>query len=161
MKTGRALSSFVKQLVCITMVIIIILPIMLTFFASIKTGADMVNTSPLLPPPVERVTGANYAKVLGDKNLITGFKNTLVILAFSLELTDGRKVTFSLDVTDKLAELAAGGTLQLEGTIEIPAPTPTPPPYWPVPDPDPELTVGEITITGWEQVDGGDVDAAM
>ncbi len=84
MKTGRALSSFVKQLVCITMVIIVILPIMLTFFASIKTGADMVNTSPLLPPPVERVTGANYAKVLGDKNLITGFKNTLVILAFSL-----------------------------------------------------------------------------
>ncbi len=84
MKTGRALSSFVKQLVCITMVIIVILPIMLTFFASIKTGADMVNTSPLLPPPVERVTGANYAKVLDDKNLITGFKNTLVILAFSL-----------------------------------------------------------------------------
>lgn len=84
MKAGRALSSFVKQLVCITMVIIVILPIMLTFFASIKTGADMVNTSPLLPPPVERVTGANYAKVLGDKNLITGFKNTLVILAVSL-----------------------------------------------------------------------------
>ena len=89
------------------------------------------------------------------------FPKSKNILAFSLELTDGRKVTFSLDVTDKLAELAAGGTLQLEGTIEIPAPTPTPPPYWPVPDPDPELTVGEITITGWEQVDGGDVDAAM
>ncbi|WP_455998861.1 hypothetical protein [Phocaeicola barnesiae] len=89
------------------------------------------------------------------------FPKSKNILAFSLELTDGRKVTFSLDVTDKLAELAAGGTLQLEGTIEIPAPTPTPPPYWPVPDPDPELTVGEITITGWEQVDGGAVDAAM
>ena len=87
------------------------------------------------------------------------FPKSTNTLAFSLELTDGRKVTFSLDVTDKLAELAAGGTLQLEGTVKIPEPTPTPPPYYPVPDP--ELTVGEVTITGWNTVDGGDVDATM
>ena len=80
-------------------------------------------------------------------------------LAFRLELTDGRIVTFSLDVTDKLADLTAGSTLQLEGTVEIPEPTP--PPYYPVPDPDPELTVGEITITGWETVEGDEVNAEL
>ena len=75
-------------------------------------------------------------------------------LSFRLELTDGRTVTFSLDVTDKLADLSAGSTLQMEGTIEIPDPEPTPPPYWPEPDPDPELTVGDITITDWAPLEG-------
>lgn len=72
------------QFICIAMVLIVIMPILLTLFASFKTGLDMVDTSPLKLPPLERITFANYEKVLGDKNLFTGLKNTLTILVISL-----------------------------------------------------------------------------
>ena len=84
MKAGKLVKSAVLQIICIAMVVIVILPILLTFFASLKTGADMVNTSPLSLPPFERVTFQNFEKVIGDKNLYTGFKNTITILAVSL-----------------------------------------------------------------------------
>lgn len=84
MKAGKFVKSAVLQIICIAMVVIVILPILLTLFASLKTGADMVNTSPLSLPPFERVTFQNFEKVIGDKNLYTGFKNTITILAVSL-----------------------------------------------------------------------------
>ena len=84
MKAGKLVKSAVLQIICIAMVVIVILPILLTLFASLKTGADMVNTSPLSLPPFERVTFHNFEKVIGDKNLYTGFKNTITILAVSL-----------------------------------------------------------------------------
>lgn len=84
MKAGKLVKSAVLQIICIIMVVIVILPILLTLFASLKTGADMVNTSPLSLPPFERVTFQNFEKVIGDKNLYTGFKNTITILAVSL-----------------------------------------------------------------------------
>lgn len=84
MKAGKLVKSAVLQIICIVMVVIVILPILLTLFASLKTGADMVNTSPLSLPPFERVTFQNFEKVIGDKNLYTGFKNTITILAVSL-----------------------------------------------------------------------------
>ena len=40
-----------KQIICIGMVILVILPILLTLFAAFKTKGDMVKTSPLLLPP--------------------------------------------------------------------------------------------------------------
>lgn len=84
MNAGKLVKSAVLQIICIAMVVIVILPILLTLFASLKTGADMVNTSPLSLPPFERVTFQNFEKVIGDKNLYTGFKNTITILAVSL-----------------------------------------------------------------------------
>ena len=84
MKAGKLVKSAVLQIICIAMVVIVILPILLTLFASLKTGADMVNTSPLSLPSFERVTFQNFEKVIGDKNLYTGFKNTITILAVSL-----------------------------------------------------------------------------
>ena len=84
MKAGKLVKSAVLQIICIAMVVIVILPILLTLFASLKTGADMVNTSPLSLPPFERVTFQNFEKVIGDKNLYTGFRNTITILAVSL-----------------------------------------------------------------------------
>lgn len=73
-----------KQLICIGMVLIVIMPILLTLFAALKTKADMVNTSPLLLPPFERITLENFKKVLNDKYLLIGFKNTGIILAVSI-----------------------------------------------------------------------------
>ena len=84
MKVQSVFKTFNLQIICIAMVVIVILPILLTLFAAFKTGADMVNTSPLALPPAERITFDNFAKVLNDRNLYTGFRNTLTILAVSL-----------------------------------------------------------------------------
>ena len=80
----RTLSQLMKQLVCIAMVAVVLAPIVLTFFASLKTKTDMINTSPLSLPSLERITFENYKEVLTDKQLLTGFKNTGIILAVSL-----------------------------------------------------------------------------
>lgn len=80
----RTLQQIVKQVICLCMVSIVLAPILLTLFAAFKTKADMVNTSPLLLPPLRRVTTDNFQKVLGDKYLLIGFKNTGIILVFSI-----------------------------------------------------------------------------
>ena len=80
----KAVSQITKQIICICMVAIVLAPIVLTFFASLKTKTDMINTSPLLLPPFDRVTFENYEEVLTDKQLLVGFKNTGIILAVSL-----------------------------------------------------------------------------
>lgn len=76
--------NIILQAICIFMVVVVILPILLTLFASLKSGADMVNTSPLALPPLERITFSNFERVLSDRNLYVGLRNTVVILAISL-----------------------------------------------------------------------------
>lgn len=73
-----------KQILCLGMVAIVIAPILLTLFAALKTKADMVITSPLSLPGWDKVTFDNFKEVLTDKYLLLGFKNTGVILVFSL-----------------------------------------------------------------------------
>lgn len=77
-------SQIVKQIICLCMVAVVLAPIILTLFAALKTKVDMVKTSPLLLPAVDRITFDNFKKVLTDKYLIIGFKNTGVILVFSI-----------------------------------------------------------------------------
>lgn len=76
--------NIILQAICLFMVVVVILPILLTLFASLKSGADMVNTSPLALPPLERITFSNFERVLSDRNLYVGLRNTVVILAISL-----------------------------------------------------------------------------
>lgn len=83
MKQRAFIAQIIKQLVCIGMVVIVVTPILLTFFASLKTKADMVNTSPLTLP-LSSATLENYAEVFGNKYLLIGFKNTLIILVVSI-----------------------------------------------------------------------------
>ena len=66
------------------MVAIVLAPILLTLFASLKTKSDMVSTSPLLPPSWAKLTFDNFKKVLTDKYLVLGFRNTGIILVVSL-----------------------------------------------------------------------------
>lgn len=80
----RTLSQIMKQIICIGMVAIVLAPIVLTFFASLKTKTDMINTSPLALPSFDRITFDNYKEVLTSKQLLTGFKTTGIILAVSL-----------------------------------------------------------------------------
>jgi len=80
----RTGTQIVKQIICIGMVVIVLAPIMLTLFAALKTKADMATTSPLLLPSFDKITLENFKKVLSDKYLLTGFKNTGIILVISL-----------------------------------------------------------------------------
>lgn len=80
----RATQQLIKQLICIGMVLIVIVPILLTLFASLKTKGAMNLTSPLTPPTGSDITFDNYQKVLTDKYLLIGSKNTLIILVISL-----------------------------------------------------------------------------
>lgn len=74
--------QILKQIICVAMVVIVVLPILLTLFASLKTKGDMVKTSPLALP--DEITWENYKKVFGNKYLWIGFKNTLIIVAVSI-----------------------------------------------------------------------------
>ncbi len=76
--------QIIKQIVCIGMVLLVLMPIVLTLFAALKTKADMVKVSPLMLPPLARVTFENFKKVLTDKYLLIGFKNTGIILVVSI-----------------------------------------------------------------------------
>lgn len=80
----KIVNQGVKQIICLCMVAVVLAPIVLTLFAALKTKVDMVNTSPLLLPPANRITFHNFAKVLSDKYLLLGFKNTGIILVISI-----------------------------------------------------------------------------
>lgn len=74
----------VKQILCICMVLVVLAPILLTLFASLKTKGDMAVTSPLSFPSLDKITFENFQKVLSDKYLLIGFKNTGIILVVSI-----------------------------------------------------------------------------
>lgn len=80
----RTTTQILKQLICLAMVAIVLAPIVLVLFASFKTKADMVKISPLLFPPKSRFTLDNFQKVLNNKYLLIGFKNTGIILVVSI-----------------------------------------------------------------------------
>ena len=80
----RVTIQLVKQLICMLMVAVVLAPIILVLFASFKTKADMVKISPLLLPPKSRFTLENFQKVLSNKYMLIGFKNTGIILVVSI-----------------------------------------------------------------------------
>lgn len=79
-----SITQVFKQIICISMALVVMAPILLTLFAALKTKGDMVKTSPLLLPPVAQITFDNFKKVLGDKYLLIGFWNTGIILVVSI-----------------------------------------------------------------------------
>ena len=80
----RVTIQLVKQLICMLMVAVVLAPIILVLFASFKTKADMVKISPLLLPPQSRFTLENFQKVLSNKYMLIGFKNTGIFLVVSI-----------------------------------------------------------------------------
>lgn len=80
----RISTQIVKQIVCLCMVVVVMAPILLTLFASLKTKGDMAISSPLLPPALDSLTFENFKKVFSNKYLLLGFKNTGIILVISL-----------------------------------------------------------------------------
>lgn len=80
----RTVTQIIKQILCLGMVAIVLAPILLTLFASLKTKADMATTSPLLLPALSKITLENYKEVLGNKYLPLAFRNTGILLVVSL-----------------------------------------------------------------------------
>ena len=80
----RVTIQLVKQLICMLMLAVVLAPIILVLVAAFKTKADMVKISPLLLPPQSRFTLENFQKVLSNKYMLIGFKNTGIILVVSI-----------------------------------------------------------------------------
>lgn len=80
----KVIFQILKQIICLCMVAVVIAPILLTLFAAFKTRSDMATTSPLWLPAWDKITLENFKKVLTDKYLLLGFKNTGIILVISI-----------------------------------------------------------------------------
>ena len=73
-----------QYLVSAVMILVVIGPLLVTLFTSVKTPAHMASTSPLALPPLSELTLANYQKVLSAKLLKSAFQNTTIILVVSI-----------------------------------------------------------------------------
>lgn len=83
-KWRRRGAELTKLLVGIGICVIVLAPILITLFASLKTRADMTNTSPLLLPELGKLTLDNYSAVLTDKKFYIGLKNSFLIAFISI-----------------------------------------------------------------------------
>ncbi len=101
-KTKRAFSNWLRFGVGVVIAFIIIAPLLITFFASVKTATDMVMTNALWFPPLERLTFNNYITVLQEKLLPYAVRNTtiLVIVSLILNITIGSMLAYVLERFD-------------------------------------------------------------
>lgn len=76
--------SALKALICFTLILIIIGPLLITLFTSFKTKGHMATVSPLSLPPLDEATLDNYKAVFSNKYLLTAFKNSFIIQGVSI-----------------------------------------------------------------------------
>ena len=110
-KIKSALILGAKYLVSLAILAIILGPVFITFFTSVKTQAHMATTSPLALPPMNELTWANYEKVLTAKLLAPAIRNTALITVVSvvLNILLGSVTAYSLQRFDfKLKALVMG-----------------------------------------------------
>ena len=62
---------------------IALIPIVVIFFASFKTGTEYATTGPLTPPS-DWVNFENYIRAFTEGNMLRGFMNTLIILVAAI-----------------------------------------------------------------------------
>lgn len=98
MKAKYAAGSIFKYGSLILGVIAAILPILVVFFASFKTGAEYTTTGPLTPPS-DWTNFENFKRAFVEGNMLNGFKNTVIILVISIIGTTliGSMVAFVLN----------------------------------------------------------------
>lgn len=83
-KAKRVLILCIKYLVSLIIIAVVIGPLLVTLFTSVKTQVQLGNTSAILPPSLSDWTWENYAEVLSAKLLPDAFKNTGIILVISI-----------------------------------------------------------------------------
>lgn len=72
-----------KYFFLIALVLVFIIPILTVFFAAFKTGEEYGTTS-VLALPNSFLNLDNFIQAFNDGNMLNGFKNTVIILVFSL-----------------------------------------------------------------------------
>ena len=77
------LYSTLKYAFLFILVLVFIVPILTVFFAAFKTGEEYGATS-VLTLPSSFLNFDNFIQAVNDGNMINGFKNTVIILVFSL-----------------------------------------------------------------------------
>jgi len=92
------LGSILKYASLLLGAFIALLPIVVVFFASFKTGTEYTNTGPLTPPS-DWTNVENYKRAFNEGNMLVGFKNTIIILVISIVGTTliGSMVAFVLN----------------------------------------------------------------
>ncbi len=83
LSTGELLYNIFKYAFLILLVIVFVLPILTVFFASFKTGTEYASTS-VLTLPESFLNFDNFVEAFTKGNMLNGFKNTVIILVFSL-----------------------------------------------------------------------------
>lgn len=78
-----SLAGIFKYLTLILGALAALIPIVVVLFASLKTGTEYANTSPLTPPE-NWLNFANYTKAFVDGKMLLGFTNTLIIVTVSI-----------------------------------------------------------------------------
>ncbi|MGN8647506.1 carbohydrate ABC transporter permease [Gracilibacillus sp. HCP3S3_G5_1] len=98
MKAKYAAGGILKYGSLILGVIAALLPILVVFFASFKTGTEYTTTGPLTPPS-DWTNFDNYKRAFVEGNMLNGFKNTVIILVISIIGTTliGSMVAFVLN----------------------------------------------------------------
>ncbi|SER49172.1 multiple sugar transport system permease protein [Gracilibacillus ureilyticus] len=88
----------IKYVSLILGVVAAILPILIVFFAAFKTGTEYTTTGPLTPPE-DWTNFENFKRAFTEGNMLTGFKNTVIILLVSIFGTTiiGSMVAFVLN----------------------------------------------------------------
>jgi len=74
----------IKFIVFAIITIIVILPLLVTLFAAFKTGSDISNTLPILPPSFKNWTFDNVKEVLSNRLLPYAVINTTIIVVVSI-----------------------------------------------------------------------------
>ena len=85
-KFAKALTLAAKYVVSLALLFLILGPVFVTFFASVKTQAHMATVSPIALPPLNEITWDNYQKVFSAKLLPNALQNTSIITLVSVVL---------------------------------------------------------------------------
>ncbi len=83
---NRIINISLKYIMSATIFAVILGPIFVVLFTSLKTQIHMGTTSPIQLPPITEITFANYIKVFDNKQLIPAIRNTGFILSISIIL---------------------------------------------------------------------------
>lgn len=76
-------ASIFKYLTLILGALAALIPIVVVFFASLKTGPEYASTGPLTLPE-NWLNFSNYTKAFVDGKMLLGFKNTVIIVVISI-----------------------------------------------------------------------------
>lgn len=86
---GRKKGTVSNMIIYVTLIfasLLAIVPIIVVFFASLKTSNEL-NTTGVLELPKNLLNFSNYITAFVKGNMLTGFANTLFILLFSITAT--------------------------------------------------------------------------